>query len=117
MVENVYKDQIEAVLAGLRPEVAEKLNNIGRQCFSFAIVLATQYGAGDPVAGKILEDWGLPAVGKITSIAEQLGIKLSSVVASPRVWWVQNLERLADGLLTEELADKVKTGAASGRGI
>jgi hypothetical protein len=114
---NVYKDKIESVLAGLKPEVAEKLNHIGRQVLSFGIVLATQYGAGDAVAGKILEDWGLAAVGKVSSVLEQLGIKLSSTVTSPRAWWVQNLNALADGLLTEELADKLKTGAGSGRGI
>jgi NTP pyrophosphatase (non-canonical NTP hydrolase) len=117
MAVNVYKKQIEAVLAGLKPEVAEKLNDIGRQVLSFALVLAAQYGAGDAMAGKILEDWGLASIGKVSSVAEQLGIKLSSTVTSPRAWWVSNLDTLADGLLTEELADRIKTGAKSGRGI
>jgi predicted NBD/HSP70 family sugar kinase len=113
---NPYKKQIEAVLAGLKKDI--NLTEAGRQAISFALALATQWGAGDALAAKILDDWGLPAIGKISAIADALKIEVSKGgFGSPSTWWVQNLDKLADGFLTKDVADKLKVGAGSGRGI
>jgi len=106
---NPYKDQIEMVVAGLRPEIAEKMNDIGKQTFSFALALAAQWGAGDAQAGKILDEWGLKAIGKTSAMAEIFKIDVSDGgFVTPKAWWAKNLSALADGLLVEDVADKLK---------
>jgi hypothetical protein len=106
---NPYKDQIEMVAAGWKPEVAKKVNDLGRQTFSFAIALTAAWTAGDDQAGKILDEWGLKAIGKTSAMAEIFNINVSDgKFETPKEWWKNNLAALADGLLVRKLADKVK---------
>lgn len=107
---NPYSGKIEAVLAGIKPEIDKNLNAVGRQVLAFAIVLATEYGRGDAIAGGILQDWGLAMIGKMSTLARKLKIKVTDNVATPTGWWKENLDALADGILTEKLAGKVKAG-------
>lgn len=116
MGENPYKRQIEMVLAGLKKGIP--FTEPGRQTISFALVLASQWGAGDAVAGSILNDWGIAAIGKVSLIAGNLKINVTDGgFATPAGWWTMNLVNLADGFLNKDVAEKLKAGASSGRGI
>jgi hypothetical protein len=106
---NPYKNQIEMVVAGWKPEISKKVNDLGRQMFSFAIALAAAWAAGDGQAGEILDGFGLKAIGKMSTMAEAFKVKVSAGgFLTPKDWWSSNLPAIADGLLVKKLADKVK---------
>lgn len=115
---NPYKKKLDLVLSGLKPMVRQKMNSVGQQIFCFALALAAEWGAGDAVAGKILDDWGLKAIGKTSAMAEIFDITVSSGgFVTPKEWWLNNFPSIADGLLVESVATKLKSTAQSRREV
>lgn len=112
---NEYKVKIDTVVAGLKPDIRKKLNHVGQQFFSFALTLAAEWAAGDEQAGKILDEWGLKAIGKTSTMTEIFDIPASSGgFDSPKEWWKKNLHALADGLLVKPAAYRLKDIASKG---